>query len=175
MNRATKTFCLLALLLLALPRLGIAATVYAPPACGVPGGQAEVIVSVDEVRGLAGFKLVLTYDAGVLEYVFTDRTGATRSMMHVVNDREPGRLIVVMAAARGISGRDVPLARFTFRVREDAAHAGKGRGAEGEPGQGEDPAPARVCSPLSFTGGQLMGDDLKEIPLAFGLCPQKAP
>lgn len=35
--------------------------------------------------------------------------------MHVVNDKVPGRLIIVMAGARGISGKNFPLITLRFR------------------------------------------------------------
>jgi len=174
MNRPLQTLVLLALLLPSVPALS--ATVRAPEVCAPPGGEATVAVSVDEARGLAGFKIALTYDANILEFKLAARTEATRSMMHVVNDREPGRLIVVMAAARGITGKDLPLVSLTFRVRENppdpAAKSGK-RKKPGKSGASGNPPP--VCASLAFTGGQLMGEDLKEIPLAFGPGAKNAP
>lgn len=85
------------------------------------GQMVEVPVVVDEVADLAGVKLVLRYDPAQLEYRRTVKTPLASQMLHVVNDRQPGTLILVMAGARGIGGKDIALFTITFQVAPDLA------------------------------------------------------
>lgn len=72
----------------------------------IPGGQSFALpVNIDKVNKLAGIKVVLEYDSTCLIYEKTEKSEKTSQMMQVVNDREPGKLVVVMAAAKGISGK----------------------------------------------------------------------
>lgn len=82
------------------------------------GGTVEFPVMVDRVENLAGIKLVLKYDPDLLTFKKAQKSRQTTPLMHIVNDRNPGRLVVVMAGAMGIKGEDFPLMILTFGVKE---------------------------------------------------------
>ena len=75
----------------------------------------DVPLMIDKVKNLAGLKIVVRYDPQVLRFTGAAKTGQTASLMHVVNDKQPGRLIIVMAGARGISGEKFPLLVLRFK------------------------------------------------------------
>jgi len=108
------------------------------------GQDIRVPLVVDQVEHLAGVKLVIAYNKELLTFKGGARSKSTDSMMHVINDKTPGKLIVVMAAARGISGKDVTLLTLFFSLK-------KGLTDNRE-------------TLLETTEVQLMGDDLKDIP-----------
>ncbi len=97
------------------PALGVELTF---PAVEIePGGGFEIPVLVDAVENLAGVKLSLAYDDRVLNFKKAEKTRATTSLMHIVNDKKPGVLIIVMAGARGIKGKEFPLLRLSFEAK----------------------------------------------------------
>lgn len=97
------------------PALGVELTF---PAVEIdPGGGFEMPVMVDGVENLAGVKLSLSYDQRVLTFKKAEKTRATTSLMHIVNDKKPGVLIIVMAGARGIKGKKFPLLRLSFEAK----------------------------------------------------------
>jgi hypothetical protein len=98
---------------------------------------------LDEVENLAGVKLVMTYDAELLSFKKGTRTKETGSLMHVVNDKKPGQVIVVLAGARGIKGKNVPIFTLAFDVKS---------GLKGN-----------HVTKIAVTEAQLMSDQLKEI------------
>jgi hypothetical protein len=110
--------CLVLGVLVAAASPAPAVEVFIPPLEAAPGDVVEVPVMVDSVENMAGVKLVMTYDPAVLEYKGGGKTGHTDSLMHIINDRDPGRLIAVMAGARGIKGENFPLLRLRFKVSE---------------------------------------------------------
>jgi hypothetical protein len=97
---------------------------------------------IDEVDNLAGVRLVMTYDPEILTYKGGVKTKETDSLMHIVNDKKPGALIVVMAGAKGIKGKDFPIFKVTFEAKKDIKES--------------------RTTKISVTEIQLMGDDLKE-------------
>jgi len=74
---------------------------------------------IDEVTNLAGIKISLKYNAKVLEYVSCKKTRYVAPLMQVVNDKTPGVLIIVMAGAKGIQGKNIPVCEFTFKARSE--------------------------------------------------------
>ncbi len=116
-----------------------------------PNQTIEVPIIIDEVENLAGVKLVMSYDAGILVFRKGTKTKQTDTLMHVVNDKKPGQLIVVMAGARGIKGKNVPIFTFTFDVKPwlKGNHVTK----------------------IAITEAQLMSDQLKEIKYAVAASP----
>ncbi len=74
----------------------------------------QLVLLLDQVDKLAGMKVVITYDKDTLKFVEAKKTKATDSLMHVVNDRIPGKIIVVLAGAKGISGKNVQLINLFF-------------------------------------------------------------
>lgn len=124
-----------------------AVTLYTPAATAHAGQTVEIPVMIDRIDNLAGMKLVLKYDAGVLKYIEGEKTKHTASLMHVVNDKNPGVLIIVMAGARGIKGEDISL----FSLHFEASPAVK----------------QRASANLRITELQLMSDTLVEVAAAI--------
>ena len=104
-------------------------------------------VSLDAVEKLAGIKLVMEYDEKLLTYADIVKSAATTALLHVVNDKKPGRLIIVMAGANGVSGKKLKIMDLQFRTKK--SNDGK--------------------TAVKVTEIQLMSEDLKEIP-----CPVAA-
>ncbi len=122
---------------------GWGAEVRLGPARAASGQTIDIPVTADRVERLAGVKLVIAYDADALTFRAANKTPRTQALMHIVNDKKPGRLVIVMAGARGIGGQDVRLLTLTFQGRN---------GAKRNP-------PTRI----DILECQLMGEDLKEI------------
>ena len=76
----------------------------------------EFIIKADEVKKLAGLKISITYPDQLLTYVDSAKSTETSSFMHVVNDKNPGKLIIVMASAKGISGKNIALLSLRFTL-----------------------------------------------------------
>ncbi|NOY70629.1 MAG: hypothetical protein GXP53_14275 [Deltaproteobacteria bacterium] len=96
-----------------------AAKLVIPYLSGASGDEVEIPVKVQQIDNLAGIKLVLSYDKSALTYVKAVKAEAASSLMHVVNDKQPGRLIIVMAGARGIKGKELTLMTLVFTVNPD--------------------------------------------------------
>jgi hypothetical protein len=116
-----------------------------------PNQTIDVPIIVDEVDNLAGVKLVMSYDPEILVFKKGAKTKETDSLMHVVNDKKPGQLIVVMAGARGIKGKNVPIFTLTFDVKS---------GLKGN-----------HVTKIAVTEAQLMSDQLKEIKCTVAVDP----
>jgi len=116
---------------------------FIPPLEGKPGQSIVIPVMINRVDNLAGVKLVLSYDHKLLLFRKGSNTAQTDALMHIVNDKKPGQLIVVMAGARGIKGRDFPILKLTFEIKE---------GLEGN-----------HTTEIKVKEVQLMSDQLKEI------------
>ena len=130
-----------------------ATKLFIPALTAKPGDIVTVPVKVDKVDDLAGLKIVLQYDAKLLHYEKIVKSPQTSPLLHVVNDKNPGRVIVVMAGAAGVSGEDFPLFLLSFKVKN-------GRAGE---------------TNFSFGETQLMSSKLKDIehsveakPLSIG-------
>ena len=92
---------------------------YIPDVKAKIGQSIDVPVMIDQVDNLAGVKLVITYDPDILNFKKGSKTEQTSSLMHIVNDKNPGTLIVVMAGAKGIEGKKIPIFTLTFEVKKD--------------------------------------------------------
>lgn len=108
------------------------------------GQDIRIPLVIDQVDNIAGVKIILKYNKDILTFKEGARTRKTDSMMHVINDKTPGKLIIVMAGARGIKGRDVNFLTLVFSVK-------KGLTENHE-----------VL--IEIADAQLMSDDLKDIP-----------
>lgn len=116
--RSPIALCALALMLHLFTARNAACVELRIPDRQVRPGEAVVVpVMVDAVERLAGVKMVLLYDRRLLDFVSLERGPAAAAMLQVVNDRIPGKLIVVMACARGIQIRNQPLCTITFHPR----------------------------------------------------------
>ncbi len=81
----------------------------------------EIPLKLDQAINLAGVKLVMMYDKNALEFKKASKTKLSSSLMHIVNSKIPGRLIIVMAGAMGINGQDVTLLTVRFRLKQKVA------------------------------------------------------
>lgn len=108
-----------------------------------PENTLEIPLMIDSVDNLAGVRLVIRYDAKILTYHHAKRTPQASGMMHIVNDKKPGTLILVMASARGIKGKHFSIITLTFQVGKQS----KGQHTTG----------------LKIIESQLMSDQLKSI------------
>lgn len=114
------------------------------PDVTVKTGQPVILpVKVNKAEKLAGIKLVIKYDPTLLVYVESKKTDATKSFMHVVNDKKPGELTIVMAAARGITAESATIFTIQFKSK--------------------DMIDKKVTSILRVTDGELMDENLKGI------------
>ena len=116
-----------------------------------PNQTIDVPIIVDEVDNLAGIKIVMSYDAEILVFKKGAKTKQTDSLMHVVNDKKPGQVIVVMAGARGIKGKNFPIFTLTFDVKP---------GLKGN-----------HVTKIAVKEAQLMSDQLKEIKCTVAVNP----
>ena len=114
-----------------------------PPITARPSQTIDIPIVIDEVDNLAGVKLVMSYDPEILVFKKGAKTKQTDSLMHVVNDKKPGQLIVVMAGARGIKGKNFPIFTLTFDVKSNVKGNHKVK--------------------IAITEAQLMSDQLKDI------------
>ena len=133
---------LLALLFLrAAPAWGVELQI--PSLTGKAGQEIKVPLVLDQVGNLAGVKLVLHYDKDILIFKEGSKSEATQSLMHIINDKTPGKLIIVMAGARGVQGKGMTILTLTFGIKKGVA------------GNHE--------KAIEISEAQLMSDDLKEI------------
>ena len=116
---------------------------YIPAIQAESGKTAEVPLMIDNVDNLAGVKIVMKYDAGLLTYKGAVKTEKTTSLMHIVNDKKPGILIIVMAGPRGIKGQKFSILNLTFETVKDLKKT--------------------VKTPFNITEVQLMSDQLKDV------------
>ena len=108
----------------------------------VKNADVEFTLKVDEVKKLAGLKISITYPYQIMTYLDSIKSTKTSSFMHVINDKNPGKLIIVMASAKGISGENIPLINLRFSLSK---------------------TDKKLPLVMSTTQCQLMDEDLKEI------------
>jgi hypothetical protein len=94
----------------------LATEIFLPRKEATPGQQVQIPVMVDQVENLAGIKMLILYDTDILVFKLAEKTKETSSLMHIVNDKTPGRLILVMAGPTGIKGKGVALMVLTFEI-----------------------------------------------------------
>jgi len=87
-----------------------------PPLTITDGQPILTPITIDKAEKLAGVKLVIHYDSTQMTYKTAEKGDAAASFMYVVNDKKPGELIIVMAGAKGISGKDISLITLKFEV-----------------------------------------------------------
>ncbi len=107
-----------------------------------PENPGNIALVIDHAEKIAGLKIIFTYDSNLLSFVKATKAKATSSFMHVVNDKSPGKIIVVMASAKGITGDNLPLLHLEFTRTENF--------------------PDKVRT-ISVNQVQLMDENLKEI------------
>jgi hypothetical protein len=116
---------------------------YLPDVKAKPGDSVTIPVMLDAVDNLSGVKLVMKYDKELLVYKGGVKTDETSSLMHIINDKNPGTLIVVMAGAKGIKGKDFAILALGFEVKKDIA--------------------GEKSTKIEITEVQMMSDQLKDI------------
>jgi len=120
------------------------ATEISIPAVKVKSGEsADVPIKLDAADNLAGIKLVVKYDAELLTFKKADKSKETSPLMHIINDKKPGSLIIVMAGAKGISGKNFTMAVMTFETKKDLKES--------------------KTVKIEITESQLMNEQLKDI------------
>lgn len=118
----------------------------------IKGNQvAAVELTVDAVENLAGIKVVMTYDPKLITFIKAQKTQATAPLMHVVNDKTLGKLVLVMAGAKGIGGKNVVLMKLSFK--------------------GAGPVKQETQTEIKLVESQLMSDKLKIIAHDIKLHP----
>lgn len=123
---------------------------FIPAVQAKPGETLTIPLMIDKTDNLAGVKIVMTYDPKVLQYKSGNKTQHTDPLMHIVNDKKPGRLIVVMAGAQGIKGENFPVFALTFVV---------------------SPKAKASQTKIQITEMQLMSDALKELKATVKIAP----
>lgn len=147
-------FCFFAAALIAgISSPGLATELQIPSRTATPDNTLELPVIIDEIDNLAGIKMVMTYDAKTLQFVKAVKTKHSSSLMHIVNDKKPGLLIVVMAGARGIKGKNLDILTLNFKIKPEAKIPGE--------------------TQMKITELQLMSDKLKEIKAGIKVEPVK--
>ncbi|CAN2041181.1 hypothetical protein GMMP15_360022 [Candidatus Magnetomoraceae bacterium gMMP-15] len=97
-----------------------AAELLIPAQTGFSGESIKVPVIISYIDNMAGIKLVLEYDHKVLSFQNGKKTSVSSSLMHIINKKTPGKLIIVMAGARGISIIDnSPILHLFFMVNKN--------------------------------------------------------
>ena len=114
-----------------------------PSMTGKSGQSIDVPIMIDQVDNLAGVKLVMNYDPKILTFKNGTKTKLTNPLMHIINDKKPGFLILVMAGARGIKGKSFPIMILSFEIA---------KGLQGN-----------HSTEIKIKEVQLMSDQLKEI------------
>jgi hypothetical protein len=130
-------------LLIAWPDSIWAASVHLPKIQTVPGEMVEVPVNLEKVENLAGLKLVLAYDSTYLQFRKERKPPVAQSLMHIVNPKIQGKLIVVMAGAKGIKVKNGAIIYLTFKVSSKI--------------------PASKKIPIKIEEVELMTDQLKKL------------
>jgi hypothetical protein len=124
---------------------------YIPALTARAGQTLEVPIRIDQVDNLAGIKIVMTYDPELLVFKKAAKTDNSSSLMHIVNDKKPGLIIVVMAGAKGIKGNDFSILTLFFNIK---------------PG-----LKANHTTRIKITEAQLMSDELKDIKFTTAAKP----
>ena len=118
---------------------------------GKAGQTIDIPIMIDTVDNLAGVKIAIQYDKNLLTYKSSARTKHTSSLMHIVNDKKPGILIIVMAGAKGIKGKNFSIFSLKFEVKKELKK--------------------EIRMALKITEIQLMSDQLKNIKHTVKISP----
>jgi hypothetical protein len=121
----------------------LSAPVFMPDITVKIGQPVILPVNINKVEKLAGIKLVIGYDANFLGYVESKKTDVSKSFMHVVNDKKPGELIVVMASAKGLTAEKATILNIAFSLKNTIDK--------------------KVTSIIRVSEGELMDENLKKI------------
>ncbi len=81
-------------------------------------GYIEIPIMIDQVNKLAGVRLTIRYDSKTLIFKKGIKTKYSDPLICVINSKIPGKLIIVMAGANGISGKKFPLIKLMFEIKQ---------------------------------------------------------
>lgn len=132
------------------PALSTALEISVPPVTVVSGETVKLPLMIDKTDNLAGIRLVLTYDSALLTYAGAVKTSHSAQMMYVVNDKKPGELIIVMAGAQGIKGKNFSILDLSFKAM---------------------PVKEKKNSSITIRDVQMMSDQLKDLQCAIRVSP----
>ncbi len=118
MKRFSIYSILSAIFIFAGTSLAAGAELFIPELKGAKASHLDIPLKLDQAQNLAGVKLILAYNKNALEFKKASKTKDSSSLMHIVNSKKPGRLIIVMAGAMGINGRDLTLLTIRFRLKQ---------------------------------------------------------
>jgi hypothetical protein len=127
------------------------AELYIPAVTARAGQSIEIPIRIDHIDNLAGVKIVMKYDPNLLIFRKASKTNHTSSLMHIVNDKKPGHLIVVMAGAKGIKGDDFSILTLFFDIKGGIK--------------------TNQTTRLKITEVQLMSDELKDLKFTININP----
>ena len=125
--------------------------IYIPSIEAESGKTVNIPVMLDHIDNLAGVKMVMKYDKKILKFKKAVKTKYTSSLMHIVNDKKPGILIIVMAGARGIKGKNFPILVLVFDTKKGLK--------------------TNHTTMIKITEAQLMSDKLKNIKYSIHVNP----
>ena len=128
-----------------------ATELFIPEINAQAGQRIEIPIMIDTVDKLAGIKIVLQYDSDLLKYIDAARTSHTASLIHIVNDKIPGRLIIVMAGAKGIKEGQFSIFTIFFDI---SASIDK-----------------KLMTKIQITKAELVSDQLKNIEYTVKTVP----
>ena len=109
------------------------------------GKTIEIPFIIDQAVNIAGIKIALNYDRKIIKYLKITKSKASSPLMHIVNSKNPGRLIVVMAGARGIKGKQLTLFSLSFEILQNEKNP----------------------FDIEITKVELISDDLKPVKCSF--------
>lgn len=77
-------------------------------------GKTSYDLILENIEKLAGMKISLEYKEAQMKYTAATKSTNLNSFLHVVNDKTPGKLVVVMASAKGISASEQLILTLQF-------------------------------------------------------------
>jgi hypothetical protein len=112
---------LIACLTLSRPVKASTAELVIPAVEACEDQMVAIPIKMRNAGNLAGVRLILEYEPRHLAYDHAAKTTASNAFVHVVNEKRPGVLIVVMAGAKGIEQQDYTLLHLYFQARKTTA------------------------------------------------------
>ncbi len=73
-------------------------------------------ISANEINLLAGIKITINFSPETLSYISHKTLASLNNFMNVINDKIPGKLILVAASAQGVSGKLLNLFELEFNT-----------------------------------------------------------
>ena len=77
-------------------------------------GFYEFSLEVHKAEKLAGMKITNLYPEKFLHFKTAEKMSAFKEFTHIINDNDPGKLTIVMASAKGVSGENLRILKLNF-------------------------------------------------------------